>query len=447
MDQYLQPEYWQSKAAAIYRWFEREIFTDQSLFNLVAIIACIHIAWFIARPLKSRLSATIEKRNLTVTAPGRLLIAFRDTLTKVIAVVLLWLAMAVFRHFGLKIYLLNTFESLLGAWVAIHLITSIVQQAHWARFIAFLAWTVAALPIFSLLDPVLALLDSMAFTIGDTRLSVRLIIKALIILSILIWLAVNVSNLFNKRIAKIEGMSPSIQVLLTKTIAIVLMLMAALISISSLGIDLSVFAFVGGAVALGIGFGLQKVISNLFSGLILLLDRSIKPGDVIAIDNTYGQIKAMGARYVSIVTRDNTEYLIPNEDLITHRVVNWSFSTTLLRLKFTVGVAYDSDIHEVRELMIAAASRIDRVLDKPQPACHLKNFGDSSIDMELRFWIRDPENGISNVRSAVRIAIWDAFRANGIEIPFPQRVVHVETQPAENKTIESPQRGSKNTND
>ena len=442
MDQYLQPEYWQTKVAAVYNWFDQEIFTDQSLINLIAIIAAMLIAWFIARPIKPKLAATIEKRNLAATAPGRLLIAFKDKLSEAVTVWLLWLAMAVFRHFGLEIYLMKTFESLLGAWVAIHLITSIVQQAHWARFIAFMAWTVAALHIFGLLDPVLSLLDSMAFTVGDTRLSVLLIIKSLIFLTILTWLAVNVSNLFNKRIAKIEGMSPSIQVLITKTISITLIVLAVLIAISSLGIDLSVFAFVGGAIGLGIGFGLQKVISNLFSGLILLLDRSIKPGDVIAIENTYGQIKAMGARYVSIVTRDNTEYLIPNEDLITHRVVNWSFSTTLLRLKFTVGVAYDSDIHQVRELMIAAARKIDRVLDDPRPACHLKNFGDSSIDMELRFWIRDPENGISNVSSAVRIAIWDAFKVNGIEIPFPQRVLHTETQQSENGTNNLPRKGT-----
>jgi len=433
MDQYLKPDYWHAKVAAIFQWFDREIFIDQSLINLIAIFAGIALAWLIARSLKPKLTAIIVERNLAQTPLGRLLHALEQALTYVIAVVLLWLAMAVFQRFGLKVYLLNLFESLLTAWVVIHLITSIVRQAHWARFIAFTAWTVAALHIFSLLDPSLALLDSLAITVGDTRLSILIIIKAVIILSFLMWLAISVSNLFGKRISTIEGMAPSIQILLSKTIAITLMILAVMIAVSSLGIDLSVFAFFGGAVGLGIGFGLQKVISNLFSGLILLLDRSIKPGDVIAIDDTYGQINAMGARYVSIVARDNTEYLVPNEDLITHRVVNWSFSTTLLRLKFSVGVAYGSNIHKVRELMIAEARKIDRVLDDPRPACHLKNFGDNSIELELRFWIRDPENGISNVSSAVRIAIWDAFEANGIKIPFPQRMVHMVAQPAENK--------------
>jgi small-conductance mechanosensitive channel len=184
-------------------------------------------------------------------------------------------------------------------------------------------------------------------------------------------------------------------------------------------------------VGLGIGFGLQKMVSNLFSGLILLLDRSIKPGDVIAIDDTCGRIRSMGARYVSIVTRDSTEYLIPNEVLITHQVVNWSFSSTVIRLKIGIGVSYDSDVHQVRGLMITVAQNTDRVLDDPQPVCQMKDFGDHAIELELRFWVHDPENGIANVSSAVRMKIWDAFKANGIEIPFPQRVVHMTFQQAD----------------
>ena len=372
----------------------------------------------------------VRERNLTDSSLGRFLQALEQTLSYLIAVVLLWLAMEVFRQLGLKTYLLNLFESLVTAWVLIRIITSIVHQANWARFIAFTAWTVAALHIASLLDPTLALLDSLAIEVGETRLSVLLIIKAVVILSVFMWLAIGISSIFNKRISRLDGFSPSMQVLLSKTVTMTLVILAVLTAVSSLGIDLSVFAFIGGAVGLGIGFGLQKVISNLFSGLILLLDRSIKPGDVIAIDDTYGQINTMGARYISIVTRDNTEYLIPNEDVITHQVVNWSFSTTLLRLKINVGVAYNSNVRKVRELIIAATQKIDRVLDDPPPACHLKNFGDHALELEFRFWIRDPENGISNVRSAVRMSIWDAFEANGIQIPFPQSVVYMAEQPA-----------------
>jgi small-conductance mechanosensitive channel len=310
------------------------------------------LAWLIARPLKSKLSATIVERNIKHIALGRFLYALEQTLTYVIAVILLWLALVVFRQFGLKTHLLNLFESLLTAWVVIRLITSIVREAHWAKLIAFTAWTVAALHILSLLNPTLALLDKLAITVGDTRLSVLLLIKAIIILFVLMRLASSFSILLEKRISILEGLSPSMKVLLSKATTITLTVMAVLITMSSLGIDLYAFAFIGGAVGVGIGFGLQKVVSNLFSGLILLLDRSIKPGDVIAIDDTYGQIRTMGARYVSIVTRDSAEYLVPNEDLITNKVVNWSFSTKLIRVKISVGVSYGSDVHKVMCLLI-----------------------------------------------------------------------------------------------
>ena len=423
----LQRDFWINLAESTWSWIVREILVWHTLINLIAVVACMLLAGLIAHWLKPKLLRYLENRTLEQTALGRFLDALAQILTHMIAVVLLWVALVVFQRFGFKIYLLDIIESLLIAWVFIRLSTSIVQDRHWARFIAFIAWTVAALHILSLLDPTLVLLDRLAITIGDTKLSALLFIKTVIILTVLIKLALSVATLLEKRISTDERFTPSMQVLLSKVITITLIVMAVMITISSLGIDLSALAFIGGAIGLGIGFGLQKVVSNLFSGLILLLDRSIKPGDVIAIDDTYGQIRSMGARYVSIVTRDSTEYLIPNEDLITHQVVNWSFSTTFIRLKIGVGVSYGSNIHTVMTLMVAAASKIDRVLEDPPPVCQLKDFGDHSIDLELRFWIKDPENGISNVSSAVRLAIWDAFKADGIEIPFPQRVVHMKS--------------------
>ena len=425
LEQLLQPDYWYDIAASISDWCAREIFVGQSLVNLAAVVVSFLLAWMIARLFKPRVLKFVEDRDLTTTTAGRFLHTFALILTYVIAVIFMWFALAVFRQLGYKSHLLNLIESLLAAWVLIRLITSILREPPWAKLIAVIAWTVAALHVLSLLNPTLDLLDSLAITIGEKRLSALLFIKTIIILAILMRLAIAVSAILEKRISESKNLSASMQVLLSKIIGITLMLLAVIVTISSLGIDFYAFAFIGGAVGLGIGFGLQKVVSNLFSGLVLLLDRSIKPGDVIAVDDTYGQVRYMGARYASVVTRDSTEYLIPNEDLITNRVVNWSFSSNRLRLKVDVGVSYRSDIHKVMELMIAAACGIERVLDDPLPICQLKDFGEHFIEMELRFWIRDPENGISNVSSEVRIAIWDAFKANGIVIPYPQRVVHM----------------------
>ncbi len=194
---------------------------------------------------------------------------------------------------------------------------------------------------------------------------------------------------------------------------------------STVGIDLTAFAVFSGAVGVGIGFGLQKVVSNLISGVILLMDKSVKPGDVITVGETYGWINTLGARYASVVTRDGTEYLIPNEDIITQQVVNWSYSNNAVRLKIPIGISYKADVRKAIALCLEAAAEVERVVDQPKSVCLLKGFGDSSVDLELRIWISDPQNGVSNVKSQVLLLVWDKFHAHDIEIPFPQRDLHI----------------------
>jgi small-conductance mechanosensitive channel len=220
-------------------------------------------------------------------------------------------------------------------------------------------------------------------------------------------------------------LSPSLRVLLVKIIRIIFIIAATMIALSSMGINLSSLTVLVGAIGLGLGFGLQKVVSNFVSGVILLLDNSIKPGDVIEIEGTYGWINNLHARYASVITRDGTEHLIPNEDLITQRVINWSFTDELVRMRVPIGVSYKSDPHECIRLILLAANGNERVLQDPAPVCLLKDFGDSSINFELRFWLADPANGISNVKSLILLRVWDIFKENNIEIPFPQRDLHL----------------------
>ena len=190
-----------------------------------------------------------------------------------------------------------------------------------------------------------------------------------------------------------------------------------------------------GALGVGIGFGLQKIVSNFISGIILLMDRSIKPGDTIGVAGTYGWIQSLGARYVSVVTRDGIEHLIPNEELIVTRVENWSFSGKRVRLKIPVGVSYGTDVHQAIALCIEATEGLDRIVSDPKPVCLLKGFGDSSVDMEIRFWISDPQGGVSNIKSAVLLRVWDLFHENGIEIPFPQRDLHLRSVSPDAKAV------------
>jgi small-conductance mechanosensitive channel len=176
---------------------------------------------------------------------------------------------------------------------------------------------------------------------------------------------------------------------------------------------------------LGLGFGLQKIVSNLVCGFILLTDRSVKPGDVIEIGSTYGWINNLNARYVSVITRDGTEHLIPNEDLVTQKVVNWSFTNNLVRVRTPIGISYNSDPHKAIEIIKDVVLKQARILKDPAANVLVTGFGDSSVDLEVRCWIADPVNGVGNIRSALLLAVWDAFKENGIEIPYPQRDLHI----------------------
>jgi len=265
---------------------------------------------------------------------------------------------------------------------------------------------------------------------GETQVTVLTLLKGLVAILILIPLTAWLVRASESKVKRMKSVSPALQVLALKIIKVVVAVAAIMFVISSMGVNLSAFAVLGGAIGLGLGFGFQKVISNLISGVILLGDRSIKPGDVIEVDQTYGWINNLGARYTSVITRDGTEHLIPNEMMITEKVVNWSFSDEKVRLKVPFGTSYASDPRQVMKLVLESAKEHPRVLADPGPVVRLMGFGDSGIDFELRIWIRDPSAGVNNVRSDLYLGIWDAFKEHNIEIPFPQRDLHVKEMPS-----------------
>ena len=430
MEKYTNPQFLLSWITSLWHHFIEVVTNIKTLLEVSVIIVALLMAYLLAHPLKKRLQRILEAQKWRDRITGRLVKVFLPLISFIFAILFLRIGAETFAEHELPTGLIYTAARLITAWLIIRLTTAMLKDSNWARLLSFSAWLIAALHILNLLIPVINLLDQLAIDLGGVRISMLLLIKGVIVFAVLLKLASSGSSLLEKRILSLEELTPSVQVLLSKALKITLLAVAVIVALSSLGINLSAFAFIGGAIGVGVGFGLQKVVSNLVSGVILLLDRSIKPGDVIEIGSTYGRIQSLGARYVSVATRDRTEYLIPNEDLITTQVINWSFSDKLVRLKIVVGVSYDSDIHDVMQLMVDAAANIPRVLISPKPVCQLKNFGDSSIDMELRIWISDPENGISNVSSAVRVALWDVFKEHGIEIPFPQRDLHVIPQSA-----------------
>jgi len=320
-------------------------------------------------------------------------------------------------------YFLAIIGNLALAWLIVTLATRLIRNRMLRSTVKYVALAWITLRILGLTEDTVGFLDGLALTMGEMRLSVWTVLQAALTLGVLFFLARLASRTAASRIEAAEDMSPSMRVLLVKVFQIAVFAAAALIGLRAAGIDLTGLAVLSGAIGVGLGFGLQKVVSNLVSGFIILLDKSIKPGDVISLGETFGWINSLGARYVSITTRDGREYLIPNEDLITGQVVNWSHSNDFVRLDVFFGTAYHDDPHEVRRIAIEACAGVDRVLADRKPVCHITGFGDSSVDYILRFWIRDPTDGLTNIRGNVYLALWDAFRANGISIPFPQREV------------------------
>ena len=320
-------------------------------------------------------------------------------------------------------YLIGLVATLAAVWACIAFAAWLVKNRFLRRMVTWGLWIYATLYFLNVVDAVSAFLGGLALTVGEFRLSVLDLITALVVIGVLFMIARLISTTTASNIRKNEDISPSMQVLAVKGIQLALYSFAFFMGVKAVGIDLTGLAVLSGAIGVGLGFGLQKVVSNLVSGVIILIDKSIKPGDVISLGDTFGWIQTLGARYASVVTRDGKEYLIPNEDLITGQVVNWSHSNDFVRLDIYFGTSYGCDPHDVRQLAIDAAKNVERVLSFKPPVCHIVGFGDSSVDYILRFWIKDPTGGLTNIRGNVYLALWDTFKEHNISIPFPQREV------------------------
>ncbi len=415
-------------------WLETSLFEPGAAWQLLALLLTVFVTWTIRRQLRpqaERLQRTQSDAGQATTISTRMLAALPRLVTPLTAALSLWLAYAIFQALDRPAELLRILANLVTAWVVIRLASGLVPQRGWSSLIAITAWTVAALAILGWLGPILQQLDDASFRAGEFRLSALDVISAIGLLFVIILVATLAIRLVETRLAKLEGVTPAAQVLIGKVLRILLYVAAVVIALTSIGVDLTAIAVFSGALGLGIGFGLQKVISNLFSGILLLLDRSLRPGDVIELGDAYGWIDKMGARYITVATRDGKEYLIPNEDLVTQQVINWSFSNRAVRVRIKVGISYRSDVRKAMALMVEAAEGQPRVLsdDEHKPQVRLIGFGDSSVDMELRIWVTDPEQGLQNVCSEIRLQIWDLFHEQGVEFPFPQRDLHIASAP------------------
>jgi len=297
-------------------------------------------------------------------------------------------------------YLLMVAAKLALAWLVIRLVTSVIRNAFIVKLVSVSAWFVAALSILGQLDATVETLDSVAVEIGGLRLTALLLIT------------------------RSTDLTPSIQVLLVKMIRMGLTVVAIAIALGAVGINLSALAVFTGAAGVGIGLGLQKIVANFISGLILLVDKSVKPGDLVTIGDSSGRISAMKTRYISVAAGDGREFLIPNEDLVTQKVVNWTYTDKNTLVKVGFGTNYDADPRLVCKLAIDIAAAAPRAIKSKPPNCILIEFAEAGMKFSLTFWIADPD-GMDNVKSDVMLSLWEAFKREGIRVPYPVREIRI----------------------
>jgi small-conductance mechanosensitive channel len=402
--------------------------------QLVAIAATGFLAYFLVKILGrltlNLLSTVLAERWVvlvssvggTVVIPGLWL-------------VLLWLVVEVASNSGIASAVMGAGVSLLTAWIVIRLVTMVVRHQLWSRVIFFSVYSLAALDILGVLGRVQEALAGIGFSYGEVRITALNLVHGLVFLVVLLWLMALARSFLERRILSASNLTPSLQALVIQVLKLAFPVLAFLLVLPVLGVSLTALTVFGGVFVIGVGLGLQKLVANLLSGLTLLGSGTIRPGDVVALtdvagEKIYGRVNEITMRFVSIHTRDGIEHIVPNEQIINNTVEKWSHSNDKIRLKIPFGISYEAKPREAIALAVEAAAEIGRVLNDPKPVCLLKGFGDSSVDLELRIWISDPMNGLSNVKNECLLGIWDRLAEHGIGIPYPQRDLHIRTLPA-----------------
>ena len=410
-------------------WIERpdDLQYIEGILAAMVATAALVIGWALSRLIYLRLAAIWERRAGYESQLARRRI--RDMVRRFTTAMLIGMA--------LNLYDWSLIASVVfGLTLAISLALFVndlvrgVRMPDWLGTFLGLATLISILAsMFGGLDPITTAMDRVGFDLGQKRFSLLWVVTIAITILVLYTAARVVNRIAGHIIGSSDGLDPTQKLLGQKIAGVVVIVLAFFIGIDTLGIDLTALSFFSGAFGLAIGFGLQKTIGNLFAGIILLLDRSIKPGDVIAVGDSFGWVNKIGVRAVSVITRDGKEHLIPNEDLMTTPVENWSYSDRNVRMRIPLGVSYSSDMQLVQELLYRAVDEAPRVLKDPAPRIWMTDFGDNCVNWEIRAWIADPEGGMGNIRGDVLMRVWTLFKEHGIEIPFPQRDLYIKEMP------------------
>jgi small-conductance mechanosensitive channel len=416
------------------------LLTRNVVAEIAAVAVCLWVGWLVGATLRNR----YQRRGITTpTALTFTYLAsqgFVVVTPVVLALVLATMTRGVLFAAHFDVTLMDAAIRLIGAYVAVRVGVFLFAASlgnkswmqHWENRVTLLIWLAIAAEFLGWLDPIIATLDSVGVASGKSRITVWSILKLLFTLTLFVLVAAWISRWVERRLKKLGNLAPSTRIGIAKFANAFLIALSILMGLNAAGVDLTALTVLTGAIGLGLGFGLQSIAANFVSGFVLLMDRSIKPGDVISLSGqagtsteNFGWVQELRGRYVVVRDRDGVEMLVPNQQLISNAVINWSYTDPRIRLKLPIRVSYGDDPEVALQILLAACEGQRRVLRDPLPVSRLMHFGDSGIELELRFWISDPQDGVNNVRSDVNRAIWRLFKEHRITIPVAQHEVRV----------------------
>jgi small-conductance mechanosensitive channel len=410
------------------------LLTPQSLVQIAAILLAVLIAWWAARQVRSSERARIAIHSHGVRA--RVMEAILIVSPHITATVLIAAFGGILHALKAQSAIVDHAITLSGLLLLIRIGVYLVRLSlgdrtkGWGSAITFVIWAVLALHVLGWFDPLVQALDSVGIKTTKSRITLWSVLKILFTVGAFILIAVWIARWIERRLMAMQGLALSMRIGIAKFSQTFLIALSILLGLNATGLDLTTLNVLTGAIGVGLGFGLQAIVANFISGFVLLMDRSIKPGDVISFTGTtgtstegFGWVQELRGRYVVVRDRDGVETLVPNQNLITSSVINWSYTDPRVRLKLPVRVSYNDDPERALALLLEAAENHKRILKDPPAVSRLMGFNDYGFDMELRFWIADPQEGVNNVRSDVNRIIWRLFKENGITIPIAQREV------------------------
>lgn len=407
-----------------------DIATPAGWWQLAIVVVACSVAWAINGVLRAYVMRNApEHWKVGIGGINRVLFP----LSTLIFVLLGELAIRSWHHTSLLVLA----SKLLIAMAAIRLIVYAVRYTSQPSgmlkalesTISGFIWLILALHLSGILPGILNTLETIEFTIGKSKINLLVGLQGLLTVLVTIFIAMWFSRVLENKLMRIDDVNMNLRVVLSKLLRILLIFIALLIALSAVGLDITMLSVFGGALAVGLGFGLQRIASNYVSGFIILLDKSMQIGDVLTIDMHYGVVSDLRTRYLVLRKLDGTQVIIPNEMLIINPVINHSFTDHKARVQMPIQVSYDSDLELAMKLMFDIAQDHPRVLVEPPQTVHVKGFGESGIDLMLTVWIPDPEEGSAALQSEINLKIWQAFKAHNISIPFPQREVRILNAP------------------